>query len=47
MRQLYSINRVLMRGQAIVVQRLVYGNVPPATALVTEDELEQALALAG
>jgi len=31
---------------AIVVQRVLYGNPPPATALIEEDDLEQALALA-
>ena len=31
---------------AIVVQRLVYGNAPPATALMEDDDIEQALALA-
>ncbi|KAI0065619.1 hypothetical protein BV25DRAFT_1989268 [Artomyces pyxidatus] len=31
---------------AIVFQRLMYGNAPPPTALVDDDDLEQALALA-
>ena len=31
---------------AIIVQRLYYGNAVPATVLETEDDLEQALALA-
>jgi len=31
---------------AIVIQRLIYGNSPPPTALVDEEDLEQALALA-
>ncbi|KAI0763748.1 hypothetical protein BD413DRAFT_483380 [Trametes elegans] len=31
---------------AIVLQRLVYGNAPPATALMEEEDIEQALALA-
>lgn len=31
---------------AIVVQRLYFGNAPPPTVLVDEDDLEQALALA-
>ncbi|CDO73251.1 hypothetical protein BN946_scf185008.g13 [Trametes cinnabarina] len=31
---------------AILVQRLVYGNAPPASALMEEDDVEQALALA-
>ncbi|RPD64309.1 hypothetical protein L226DRAFT_505908 [Lentinus tigrinus ALCF2SS1-7] len=30
---------------AIVVQRLIYGNAPPATALLEDDDVEQALAL--
>ncbi|EGO22214.1 hypothetical protein SERLADRAFT_409799 [Serpula lacrymans var. lacrymans S7.9] len=32
--------------QAIVLQRLWYGNAPPAATLAEEDDLEQALALA-
>jgi solute carrier family 66, member 2 len=36
----------MSRLAAIIVQRLIYGNAPPATALAEEDELEQALALA-
>jgi hypothetical protein len=31
---------------AIVVQRVIYGNAPPATVLADDDDLEQALALA-
>lgn len=32
---------------AIVIQRVIYGNAPPATALLAdEDDLEEALALA-
>lgn len=31
---------------AIVIQRLVYGNPPPPTALLDDEDLEQALALA-
>ncbi|PAV20108.1 pq loop repeat protein [Pyrrhoderma noxium] len=31
---------------AIVVQRIYYGNKPPATTLAAEDDVEQALALA-
>lgn len=31
---------------AIVVQRLVYGNAPPAATLLDDDDVEQALALA-
>ncbi|KAI8996349.1 hypothetical protein BD414DRAFT_454966 [Trametes punicea] len=30
---------------AIVLQRFLYGNAPPATTLVEEDDIEQALAL--
>jgi hypothetical protein len=32
---------------AIIVQRLIYGNAAPSTALAEEEDLEQALALAG
>ncbi|KAI9464565.1 hypothetical protein BJY52DRAFT_1249957 [Lactarius psammicola] len=32
---------------AIIGQRLVYGNAPPPASLAEEDDLEQALALAG
>lgn len=31
---------------AIIFQRIMYGNAPPATSVMEEDELEQALALA-
>ncbi|KLO17942.1 hypothetical protein SCHPADRAFT_845716 [Schizopora paradoxa] len=31
---------------AIVAQRIYYGNKPPATSLIEEDDIEQALALA-
>lgn len=31
--------------EAIIVQRLLYGNAPPTTALLDDDDLEQALAL--
>ncbi|KAI0675437.1 hypothetical protein C8Q78DRAFT_963222 [Trametes maxima] len=31
---------------AIVLQRIVYGNAPPATVLMEDDDIEQALALA-
>ncbi|EIW58701.1 uncharacterized protein TRAVEDRAFT_168401 [Trametes versicolor FP-101664 SS1] len=30
---------------AILLQRVMYGNAPPATALIEEDDIEQALAL--
>ena len=31
---------------AIVIQRLMYGNAPPAATLMVDDDIEQALALA-
>ena len=34
-------------SSAIIVQRLIYGNVPPPMTVGEEDDLEQALALAG
>lgn len=34
------------RLEAIVIQRLVYGNAPPPSVLIDDEDLEQALALA-
>ena len=32
--------------KAIIIQRLIYGNAPPAATLMEDDDIEQALALA-
>lgn len=32
--------------QAIVLQRIIYGNAPPLSVLLDDEDLEQALALA-
>jgi len=39
-------NLLLTQQTVIVIQRILYGNAPPdSTLLSTEDDLEQALAL--
>lgn len=42
----YHLRRALLIIRtAILLQRVMYGNAPPAAALIDEDDIEQALAL--